>query len=85
MFDELVRDREPSDPEKLFGDSFLHCFVPGDDWDTVRKDWARSAYRSYWHRRYVICEMVRTEQGTKYSDEIQCTRGRDDVWQISSF
>jgi hypothetical protein len=29
--------------------------------------------------------MVRTEQGIKYSYEIQFTRDRDDTWRISSF
>jgi hypothetical protein len=85
IFADLSAERGSAGIDKLFGDSFLHCFVPGDDWDAVRKDWARSTYRSYWHRRYVICEMVRTEQGIKYSYEIQFTRDRDDTWRISSF
>lgn len=85
VFSDLVRGSKSSGLDTLFGDSFLHCFVPGNDWDTVRKDWVRSIYRSYWHRHNVICEMVRTEQGTKYSYEIQFTRDRDNVWRISGF
>lgn len=85
VFNDLLQVRAADGLDKLFGDSFLHCFVPGDDWETVRKDWAHSTYQSYWHRRYVICEMVRTEHGTKYSYEIQFTRDRDNTWRISSF
>jgi ankyrin len=85
VFEDLLRDRKSTDMETLFGDSSLHCFVPGDDWETVRNDWAHSIYRPHWHRRYVICEMVRTEHGTKYSYEIQFTRARDNVWRISGF